>query len=262
MIIRAISGLVFVVLLISLILINQYTFFALTIVLMLFCLYEFKKLIHLKSKWIFVSGIAFLFGTASIFNFPKETTIFRAIFLLSIFIPLIQHLYAEKNIQESLGKYFLAIVYIVIPFSCLYLIPFNGNSSGFVPQIVLGIFILIWSNDTFAYLVGRTFGKNKLFERVSPKKTIEGFIGGFVFTIIAGIILAYFYQELSTIHWIVIAVITSFTGVIGDLIESKFKREANIKDSSNFIPGHGGFLDRLDSIIFTAPFIFIYLQLF
>ncbi|WP_196886707.1 phosphatidate cytidylyltransferase [Aureivirga sp. CE67] len=267
MITRAISGLVFVVLLISLILLNRYTLFGLLLVLMLFCIYEFKNLVKLKNNWIYVSSISLLLTVSSpIINFEKSETIFRSIFFISLFIPLLQHLFSEKNIQDVLGKYFLTIVYIAIPFCSLMLIPFVNlgidSNETFIPELVLGLFILIWSNDTFAYLVGRTFGKHKLFERVSPKKTIEGFLGGFIFTIIAGIILSYSFDTINVFHWIVISIITSFTGVLGDLIESKFKREANIKDSSNFIPGHGGFLDRLDSIIFTAPFIYIYLQIF
>jgi phosphatidate cytidylyltransferase len=116
-------------------------------------------------------------------------------------------------------------------------------------------------NDTFAYLSGITLGKHKLFESVSPKKTIEGFIGGIVFSIIAGILLAKFYMEEPIIYWIIIALIVGFFGTLGDLIESKFKRVAGVKDSGNIMPGHGGFLDRLDSIIFVAPFIYLFYQI-
>jgi phosphatidate cytidylyltransferase len=130
-----------------------------------------------------------------------------------------------------------------------------------VNTTILGVFILIWTNDTFAFLIGKGFGKRKLFERISPHKTVAGFIGGMVFTFVAGgVLAAYFNSSLSLVQWIVIAGIVSTFGVLGDLIESMFKRQAGLKDSSNFIPGHGGFLDRLDSAIFSAPFIFIYLQ--
>ena len=126
---------------------------------------------------------------------------------------------------------------------------------------ILGVFILIWTNDSFAFLVGTNIGKHKLLKRISPNKTIEGFIGGLIFTFIASFILAQQFTTLSLVQWIVIAGIVSIFGVLGDLIESMFKRQAGVKDSSNFIPGHGGFLDRFDSVIFAAPFIFIYLQL-
>jgi phosphatidate cytidylyltransferase len=115
---------------------------------------------------------------------------------------------------------------------------------------------LIWTNDTFAYLVGKNFGKNKLFPSVSPKKTIEGFMGGVVFTCIASVLLSKFYIESTILYiWIIIAIIVSFFSTLGDLIQSKFKRVAGVKDSGNIMPGHGGILDRLDSIIFVVPFI-------
>jgi phosphatidate cytidylyltransferase len=139
-------------------------------------------------------------------------------------------------------------------------IPFLHTNYNYVDTTILGVFILIWTNDTFAFLVGKNIGKHKLLERISPNKTIEGFIGGMVFTFIMSFVLANYFTTLSLIQWIVIAAIVSIFGVLGDLIESMFKRQANVKDSSNFIPGHGGFLDRFDSVIFAAPFIFIYLQ--
>ena len=123
------------------------------------------------------------------------------------------------------------------------------------------VFILIWLNDSFAYLIGKNLGKHKLLERISPNKTIEGFMGGMLFTFIASFILTHQFTSLTQTQWLVIAGIVSIFGVLGDLIESMFKRQAGVKDSSNFIPGHGGFLDRFDSVIFAAPFIFIYLQL-
>ena len=98
-------------------------------------------------------------------------------------------------------------------------------------------------------------------ERISPKKTIEGFLGGVVFATIAGVIIAKYYINFSVLVWIVTALIISVFGTIGDLIESKFKRLANVKDSGNIMPGHGGILDRLDSIIFVAPFLFLFYKI-
>lgn len=119
---------------------------------------------------------------------------------------------------------------------------------------------MMWVNDSFAFLIGKNFGKRKLFPSVSPKKTIEGFIGGFVFSIVAAGVIYYFNRDLSLMNWLILAVITSVLGTIGDLIQSKFKRHANVKDSGTLIPGHGGFFDRLDSLLFAAPFVYLYLH--
>lgn len=136
------------------------------------------------------------------------------------------------------------------------------------PKIIIGLFILIWTNDTFAYLVGKSMGKHKLFERISPKKTIEGFLGGVVFAAIAGFLISKFYirpnpefSNTSILIWTIIALIVSIFGTIGDLVESKFKRVAGVKDSGAIMPGHGGVLDRLDSVIFVAPIIYLFYQI-
>jgi phosphatidate cytidylyltransferase len=133
-------------------------------------------------------------------------------------------------------------------------------SSNYQPSKIIGIFILIWINDTFAYLVGKSIGKNKLFERISPKKTIEGFVGGLVFAMLSSFIIAIYLGE-AVINWLVIALTAVIFGTIGDLVQSKFKRMANVKDSGNIMPGHGGILDRLDSIIFVSPFLFLFYKI-
>ena len=150
----------------------------------------------------------------------------------------------------------------MFPFIIITKIPFGTR--GYNPKIIIGIFILIWTNDTFAYIVGKSIGKHKLFERISPKKTIEGFVGGIIFATIAGFLISKYYIEGSKFNqyiWIGFAVIVGVFGTIGDLIESKFKRIAGVKDSGKIMPGHGGILDRLDSVIFVAPFIFLFYQI-
>jgi len=123
-------------------------------------------------------------------------------------------------------------------------------------MIIAGAFFIVWTNDTFAYLVGKNFGKHKLLERISPKKTIEGFIGGFVFALIAGYIISITTESLTTLYWLIISIIMSIFGTLGDLIQSKFKRQAGVKDSGTIMPGHGGIYDRLDSVIFASPFLY------
>ena len=181
--------------------------------------------------------------------------------ITSLFVPVIYQLFKSKITLTSskLGHYFLALAYVALPFAMLIQIPFIDGE--YHPKIILSVFVLIWISDTFAYLVGSTIGKTKLYKKVSPNKTVEGALGGLVAALIGGYIISLHLTNIALIHWIIIAFIVFGFGLLGDLIESKFKREAGIKDSSNFIPGHGGFLDRLDSIIFAAPFVYVYLHI-
>ena len=263
---RALSGLVFVSVLIFSILFSKISFICLFFILMMFCLYEFKKIIQLKSVFPYIIGtLLFVFGNILNVEDVPSRTIFEYVGLflfLTVFSTFSSILFARKEeVISHLGKIFLAVIYIVVPFTLMVQIPFLNSTFNYINSTILGVFILIWTNDTFAFLVGKNLGKHKLFERISPNKTIEGFVGGMVFTFLVSLILASQFTAHSYVQWIVIAGIVSIFGVLGDLIESMFKRQAGVKDSSNFIPGHGGFLDRFDSVIFAAPFIFIYLQL-
>ena len=192
------------------------------------------------------------------FNDLKDTLLIFSTFV-SLF--LLRDLFSSKNLPGILvKKYFRFIFYITSSFVFIYLI---ANFKGFYdPSIILGCFILIWVNDSFAYIVGKSFGKQKLFYSISPHKTVEGFLGGLLFCCIsASIVSRYIDETLTTPNWLIIAIIVSVFGTLGDLIESKLKRESNVKDSGKIIPGHGGILDRLDSIIFASPYIYLYLKL-
>ncbi len=128
-------------------------------------------------------------------------------------------------------------------------------------ELILFLFILTWTFDTFAYLVGVRFGKNKIMPSISPKKSWEGFAGGFIFTIIAAY-LSHSYFGFSTLRDpLIISMILPFTATLGDFIESAYKRKAGVKDSGNFIPGHGGILDRMDAFMITIPVIYILTKL-
>ena len=263
---RVLSGIVFVSILIFSILFSKITFISLFFILMIFCLYEFKKMIQLKSVFPYIIGtLLFIFSnilTAKNGDFRLFIEYIGVALFLTIFISFASILFAKKEeVISHLGKIFLSVIYIVVPFTLMVQIPFLNTQYSYINTTILGVFILIWVNDTFAFLIGKNFGKHKLLERISPNKTIEGFLGGMFFTFTASFVLANQFTTLSLVQWVVIAGIVSIFGVLGDLIESMFKRQAGVKDSSNFIPGHGGFLDRFDSVIFAAPFIFIYLHL-
>jgi phosphatidate cytidylyltransferase len=168
----------------------------------------------------------------------------------------------EHPIQNALFTV-AGLLYAVLPFGLLHELviePVTGRGE-FVPDMLLGIILLIWANDTFAYLGGSLLGKHKMIERISPGKTWEGTIFGVLMTILAGYIIAAFilHQEVHT--WLVLGATVPVFATIGDLVESMIKRQAGIKDSGNIMPGHGGILDRFDSLIFVSPFVFVIVKL-
>ena len=158
----------------------------------------------------------------------------------------------------------LAFAYVIIPLLLIQLFGITDSDdpeNPFDPTLILTMFILTWTFDTFAYLFGITFGKHKIMPSISPKKSWEGFVGGFVFTLIAAFITHQIFNKLALRILIIISVVLPFTATIGDFIESYYKREAGVKDSGNFIPGHGGMLDRMDAFLITIPAIYIIINL-
>lgn len=157
-------------------------------------------------------------------------------------------------------------MYITMPLSLLmfmsYYFPGASGGEGYHYAPVLAIFVFIWVNDTAAYFFGSLLGKRKLIEHISPKKSVEGFIAGILFTIIASLIFARLYAEYSIIFWIGFAAVIALFGTLGDLFESLIKRTSSVKDSGRFIPGHGGILDRIDSLLVAIPAIYLYLTIF
>lgn len=255
--IRLLSGAIYVAVLIFCVLYHQVSYLALLCVFMLICVYEFQKIRSFKS--VFTYLIAILLMASFYFSKYQEVLLLSAIiFLFLSFIPLLFNKQQQHN--HHLGNLFLTILYIGLPFAMLVKLPFL-KLQVYESSIVLGVFVLTWVNDSFAYLTGNFLGKHKLLEHISPKKTVEGFIGGLIFTLVAGYVLSVQFTVLSNREWMAISLIIGVFGVLGDLIESMFKRMANVKDSGTIMPGHGGVLDRLDSIIFSTPFIFAYLHL-
>ncbi len=258
---RSLSGAVYVILLIAATMFSQYTFLILFGAFLSIATFEFCDLVNLnKTKSIIISGI--MFFLFSFFEITNSTKILLIIGSLFVSIKLIYLLFYNKNLKlDNVSKYVYLIGYVILPIIILTKIPKNIFGLDFKPQMIISIFILIWTNDTFAYICGKSLGKNKLFPSISPKKTIEGFVGGLVFAGIAAIYIALNFLPMPIYFWLIIALIVGIFGTIGDLIESKFKRNANVKDSGTIMPGHGGILDRLDSVIFVAPFLYLFLQI-
>ncbi|MDG1660250.1 MAG: phosphatidate cytidylyltransferase [Winogradskyella sp.] len=263
---RAISGIVYVILLI----VSMYWENALLIVLYIFgliTLAEFNKLIKLNALLITASIFTFLyFGFwywCMIHNSNTGTNeAIQILLVITIFVNLIliKDLFTEKKIPLFESKRYIATTfYLSSGFVFMFLIANYLNT--FTPLLLLGSFILVWVNDSFAYIIGKNFGKQKLFPSISPKKTVEGFLGGLFFACVSSYFISVYVDTLGFTSWLILAIIISVFGTIGDLIESKFKRQAQVKDSGVIMPGHGGLLDRLDSIIFTAPFIYLFLRI-
>lgn len=256
---RALSGAVYVLLLIASIYYSTESFFLLFGIFMLVAVYEFCLLVKIP-KLLPIIGSVLIYSLFFKFHASRGQEQIVLAITLAVSIKGILFLFNDNIRQLSkLWGYIFLLGYIVLPFVLITKIPFGIH--GYNPKIILSIFILIWTNDTFAYLVGKSVGKHKLFERISPKKTIEGFLGGLGFAVLAGYLISVYYIEGATGIWIGIAIITGIFGTVGDLIESKFKRLAGVKDSGRIMPGHGGILDRLDSVIFVAPFIYLFYQL-
>lgn len=285
---RTISGAVYIALLLTSILFSTESFIILFGIFLVITIYEFSNLVNLNKIFSILFGTLLYSLIVLVSHYNKESTLFLNklfqenfdfemniqqldLVLLAVTIVIaikcILFLFYDSVQKISISsKYLYLLGYITLPFVFIVKISFGTND--YNPKIIIGLFILIWTNDTFAYLVGKSIGKHKLFERVSPKKTIEGFLGGAVFAAFAGFLISKFYIQpnpafsvKSILIWTIIALIVSVFGTIGDLIESKFKRIAGVKDSGSIMPGHGGILDRLDSVIFVAPIIYLFYQI-
>ena len=285
---RAISGAIYILLLLASILYSTESFFILFGFFLIITIYEFCNLIQIRKIFPILIGTIIYTSVTLISHYAVILTktineIFHSnlsftiniekldLILLSIAlivsIKCILFLFYDTIQKISISsKYLYLLGYIILPF--IFITKISFGVVDYNPKIIIGLFILIWTNDTFAYIVGKSIGKNKLFEKISPKKTIEGFFGGIFFTILAGYLISKYYikatpqfSDKSIFIWIIIAVIVGVIGTIGDLIESKFKRIAGVKDSGKIMPGHGGILDRLDSVIFVAPFVFLFYKI-
>ena len=258
-VVRSISGILYVLVVIFSMYTSREIFIVLFLILGLQTLKEFKKLIHLKhfTPYLLLPISLLLIS----YYYPGDIILYTYLgssLLVSILL--------AKDVQSTTNtlllkekKYIPTMFYIISGFVFLTLIPFSDGV--FKPEIIVGVFALISCNDTFAYIIGKSLGKNKLLERVSPKKTIEGFFGGLIGAIIASFIIFNVLDIYTLFVWVSLAVIISVCGTIGDLVQSNYKRQAGVKDSGNVMPGHGGLYDRLDSAIYASPFIYAFLQL-
>lgn len=257
---RLLTGAVYVILLLSAVFLSSDAFDFLFMTFGLACLYEYKRMVQLRGYHVFVAYLGLWW--AYIYLIQDKILINILMFItITVNFALLAYLFSgREKLFNNLQKFLIGLFYIGGGCIFLTMIPYKDND--FAKFLIMGIFILIWVNDSFAYLVGKSMGRTKLFPSVSPKKTVEGTVGGFIFSLAAAYFMSKYETSISLQQWLILASVIVLTGSLGDLIESKFKRAAGVKDSGAILPGHGGMLDRLDSLIFAAPFAYLTLIIF
>lgn len=274
-IIRAITGVLFVAILVGCILFHPFSFGILFMVISALTIYEFAKLVNNRAEGVYVNKIILMLGGAYLFHAvmafctnAADSKIFMPYLLLLLYL-MISELYLKKaNPILNWAYSMFSQLYIALPFALLNVLAFHNspeNSSvSFNPVLPLSIFIFLWLNDTGAYCIGSLIGKHRLFERISPKKSWEGSIGGGVVAIASSLVLSHcftdYFSFMSMWEWAGLALVVVVFGTWGDLAESLLKRQLHVKDSGNMLPGHGGMLDRFDSALMAIPAAVIYLS--
>lgn len=273
---RAITGIIFVGVLIGCILGGPISFTLLFTLITALTIHEFGVIIskqpdvEINKPICMLAGVFLFFGFAYLGVMPGQTEILIPYLFLIIYL-LVSELYLKKkNPLNNWAYAMMSQIYIALSFAMLNVLAYHsiGNEGElsnyqvqYNPILPLSIFIFTWINDTGAYCTGMLFGKHRLFERISPKKSWEGSIGGGVFSIIAAIVMAHYFPFMPISIWIGLALTVVIFGTLGDLTESLLKRTIGIKDSGNILPGHGGMLDRFDSTLMAVPAAVVYLYI-
>jgi len=275
---RSATGVVFVGVIIGAILWHPYAFGLLFLFITIVGLLEFYKLVGKeKVKPQKITGLALGIGlycvsspdAFSILLSPFFTENDLGDFLIGfnilaclpvlLFVVFIIELFRKTETPFlNIAYTILGVVYIALPFMMLNAIASSDNYK----LLVLGFFLLIWANDSFAYAVGSLIGKHKLFERVSPKKTWEGTLGGVILCFVCAWLISIWFTDYTLTEWLIVAGICSVFGSMGDLIQSRLKRQYGVKDSGSIMPGHGGILDRFDGVLLATPFFYAFIILF
>lgn len=269
---RAVTGVLFVIVLVGCILYSPLSFGILFTIISVLSVHEFAQLVSKSSevsinKTITALGGAYLF--LALMSFCTQQSVGARVFLpylgLLLYMMITELYLKKKNPTGNWAYSMLSQLYVALPFALLNVLAFqNSPETGSVtynPILPLSIFVFIWLSDTGAYCVGSLIGKHRLFERISPKKSWEGSIGGGIFSIASSLGFAHFFPFMPGWQWVGLAIVVVIFGTWGDLTESLMKRQLGIKDSGNILPGHGGMLDRFDSALMAIPAAVVYLCL-
>ncbi|MCH2214433.1 MAG: phosphatidate cytidylyltransferase [Flavobacteriales bacterium] len=267
LVLRISTGLVFLVIVIGAIWLNPYTLASLFYVVGVLGMLEYYSLTkfgghHPQGTLGVITGTV-LYVTIELVKLKVAGTAIVSLsipFFMAIFV---YELYRKRpepftNIAHTI----IGIVYIMAPFALLNVFTFEEIIIEYKPEVVLGFFVMLWLNDTGAFVFGKLLGRTKLFPRISPNKTWEGSIGGGLTAFSGAVVISTYTDEISIINWLILALIIVVAASFGDLVESLLKRSLKVKDSSNLLPGHGGILDRFDGVLLASPVAFTYLMLF
>jgi phosphatidate cytidylyltransferase len=265
---RTITGLFMVFLILTALFLDRFFFAAIFLVVVILGLLEFYSITVTEdckpqkyTGTILGTALYMLISGFFLFHGPQPLTFSMVVMLPVFFIPIIIELYRKKEkALVNAAVTLFGMIYIALPIALLNIMndPIGGTVFHQFPAYLTAYFLITWIYDTGAYLVGKNFGKYKFFERISPKKTWEGTIGGTVVALPAAAGYYFLTEGTQLIHLLVLTGLIVLFGTFGDLAESLFKRSLNLKDSGNILPGHGGILDRFDTIFVSAPFVFLY----
>jgi len=266
LVLRGLTGSAIVLAIVGSLFVSSHAFAALFLVVTIFGTYEFYKMLgktRYKAQITFGTAIsAILYTILALIAHGYLDALYISIVVALFFVVPVRELYRDSKCPiPNISLTLFGILYVGLTFGMLNFLFYHGYQGNGTFHFILAFFAVIWTSDTFAYLTGVTFGKHKLFKKISPKKSWEGFFGGLTAAVAVGYIFSIFYTELDPITWMAYAFVISIAGVYGDLIQSMFKRSLDLKDSGKILPGHGGILDRFDGVFVAAPVALAYILL-
>lgn len=261
MLVRTLSGIVFVSIVLSSLILSEYSALAIILAVIAVSIFEFRRMFghHNKVLFITILGIGIISTLLAYFTFSGQVAreVIPVFLIGSLTFLVVYYIIYDGPSTHDVGQMLFVGSWITASLILFYGIGWLETPGTYNPRLIVILMSLVWISDVGAYFFGSLFGRTPLAKSISPGKTVEGFLGGIILNAIAGYITYLIIQEYTPIFWIIIAMVVSLGASAGDLFESKMKREAGVKDSGKVIPGHGGILDRFDSLMFSAPLFYV-----